>query len=67
MSDPKGEALELILRYGGIDGDHHKQWVLDQVVRTLCVDVSTYNQWVRDYCDGEDGPETYSWNTGIAP
>jgi len=29
------EALDLILEYGGIDGGHHKQWVLDQVVRTL--------------------------------
>lgn len=26
-----------------------------------------YRQFVRDYMDGEDGPETYTWNTGIAP
>jgi hypothetical protein len=29
------KALELIVRYGGIDGDHHKAWVLDQVCRIL--------------------------------
>lgn len=28
-------ALEIIHTLGGIDGGHHKQWVLDQVVRTL--------------------------------
>lgn len=31
----KDWALEYISRYGGIDGAHHKQWVLDQVVRIL--------------------------------
>ena len=29
------EALDIIGSYGGYDGEHHKQWVLDQVVRTL--------------------------------
>lgn len=28
-------ALLYILRYGGIDEAHHKDWVLDQVVRIL--------------------------------
>lgn len=28
-------ALEYINSYGGIDGGHHKMWVLDQVVRAL--------------------------------
>lgn len=28
-------ALEYIGRYGGIDGDHHKTWVLDQAARIL--------------------------------
>lgn len=26
-----------------------------------------YNQWVREMCDGEDGPHTYSYDKGIAP
>lgn len=66
MTEPKvTQALFLIDRYGGIDGDHHKQWVLDQVVRVLAGD--KYEHWVRLHCEGEDGPETYSWDTGIAP
>lgn len=28
-------AMSFISRYGQIDGDHHKAWVLDQVVRCL--------------------------------
>ena len=31
----KDWALFRICQYGGIDGDHHKDWVLDQVVRIL--------------------------------
>ncbi len=31
----KDWALEYIERYGQIDGDHHKLWVLDQVTRIL--------------------------------
>lgn len=26
-------ALYFIERYGGIDGEHHKQWLLDQIAR----------------------------------
>ncbi len=58
-------ALKLIERYGGIDGDHHKTWVIDQVARIL-TDVA-YEEWVKDMCDGEDGPESYTWEPGIAP
>src|SRR5437762_5985689 len=28
-------ALHLIESYGGIDGEHHKQWLIDQVARLL--------------------------------
>jgi hypothetical protein len=28
-------ALELAMRYGGIDGDHHQKWLVDQMVRAL--------------------------------
>ena len=53
--------------YGQFDGSHHKTWVIDQMVRALHDTEDDYNQWVADYCDGEDGPETYEWDTGIAP
>lgn len=58
-------AIDLIVQYGGIDGAHHKDWVMDQVVRVLAGD--QYEQIVKDACDGEDGPNTYSWEIGIAP
>lgn len=32
---PQDWALNYIGRYGGIDGAHHKDWVLDQVARIL--------------------------------
>lgn len=32
---PQKGALLFIEMYGGIDGDHHKDWVLDQVARIL--------------------------------
>ena len=28
-------AMVFIGKYGGFDGDHHKQWVIDQVARIL--------------------------------
>jgi hypothetical protein len=47
-------ALRVIHRYGGIDGAHHKQWVLDQTVRALAG--AAYDEWVRRHNDGDDGP-----------
>lgn len=58
-------ALEIALRYGGIDGDHHRAWTIDQMVRALTGD--DYAHWVAASKSGEDGPETYDWNEGIAP
>lgn len=58
-------ALKQIEQYGGIDGGHHKMWVIDQVARVLTGD--GYQQWVMEMKAGEDGPETYSWDEGIAP
>lgn len=65
MSDSREQVLDLIIQYGGIDGGHHKKWLLDQIVRTLTGD--GYESWVKEYQDGEDGPETYEWDEGIAP
>jgi len=59
------EALVLIFLYGGIDGEHHKTWVIDQVVRALTGE--GYAAWVAEAKNGKDGPETYDWDEGIAP
>lgn len=64
-TDPVGMALEIAVRWGGIDGDHHKAWVIDQMVRALAGD--GYEALVADAKNGEDGPETYEWGVGIAP
>ena len=89
MKERIKKALEVAVEYGGIDGDHHKAWVIDQMVRELtgCPTVQEegtdahgkkytydalgeseeYQELVRTARKGEDGPETYDWETGIAP
>ena len=89
IEDPIKRALAYAIHYGGIDGDHHKAWVIDQMVRALtnCPIVDKekldcnrkpytfkaqsesdeYKQFVADAKAGEDGPDTYDWNVGIAP
>jgi len=58
-------AITIAEDYGGIDGGHHKTWVIDQMVRILLGE--KYETFVKEYCDGEDGPNTYEWEEGIAP
>ncbi len=60
-----GKALGIANRYGGIDGAHHKQWGIDQMVRVLTG--KSYELWVALHKGGEDGPNTYDWDEGIAP
>ncbi len=50
------KALDLIEQYGDIDGAHHKQWLIDQIVQCLTDD---YGSWVSEY--------GHTWDTGIAP
>lgn len=35
MSSRIAKALDIANCYGGIDGEHHKTWVIDQMVRAL--------------------------------
>jgi hypothetical protein len=51
MSEDKTirKALEIIVQYGDIEGSHHKQWVLDQVVRTLCRTEEVYEKWLQNF------------------
>ena len=52
-------AVEIIGAFGGHDGGHHKQWVLDQVLRALLTP-EQYETWVNRI----DGRE---WDQGIPP
>lgn len=65
MRDRLQTAIDLAVRYGGIDGVHHKAWVIDQMMRALAGD--EYSRIVAEACAGENGPETYTWDVGIAP
>ena len=58
-------AVALAVKYGGIDGDHHRAWTIDQMVRALTA--NQYADVVAEAKAGEDGPETYEWDEGIAP
>lgn len=69
-----GNALRIASEDSQTDGAHHKAWAIDQMVRALLgqrpgYDEPTeeYRAWVREYCRGEDGPDTYEWDEGIAP
>ena len=61
LAQQKDDALSLLHRYGGIDGGHHKEWLLDQVLRALTGD--QYENWVHDWSEGGE----YEWPEGIAP
>lgn len=82
-------VLDRLMCSGGVDGEHHKAWVIDQVVRILtnckeeqvtAVDCNgsrygytrlgeskEYKQWIKEYKDGEDGPDSCHWDIGIPP
>jgi hypothetical protein len=64
-NDKIRQAIRIAVEYGGIDGAHHKAWVIDQMVEVLAG--SLYDAVVADACNGEDGPHTYSWDRGIPP
>jgi hypothetical protein len=59
------EALAIAMDWGFYEGGHHKAWTIDQMVRVLAGD--NYEQLIKEECDGEDGPNTYEWDEGIAP
>lgn len=63
--DDMNNAVMIAWEYGGVDGVHHKAWVIDQMVRALTG--SRYEEFVELACEGEDGPETYEWDCGIEP
>jgi hypothetical protein len=62
---PKGErineALVIALKHGNTDGAHHKQWVIDQMVRALTG--AGYIKFVEDTLIKVHG----EWDEGIAP
>jgi hypothetical protein len=60
-------ALDIAWSYAQIDGDWHKMWVIDQMVRVLCGDNESYEKWVAAYEAPITEDDYYVWNCGIAP
>lgn len=58
-------AIAFAVQHGVVVGDHHKAWVIDQMVRILAGD--KYEHIVKEAKDGEDGPDTYDWDEGLSP
>ena len=54
------EAVEVADDFGGTDGEHHKMWVIDQMVRFLLRTPEAYDAFVKNR--GE-----YGWDEGITP
>lgn len=59
------EAIQIAVRHGGHDGAHHKAWVIDSMVRALAP--ALYPHIIAEAKAGSEGPETYTWDEGIAP
>ena len=53
-------ALDVAFQYGQIDGDHHKAWVIDQMVREITGDA--YSDWIAAAVS--DG---HTWDAGVPP
>jgi len=56
------KAIKIAERFGMIDGAHHKQWVIDQMLRELLGE--RYEAWVAEM---NSDPEYRPWDVGIAP
>lgn len=61
------KALGLAWQYGQIDGNHHKMWVIDQMVRVLCGSEKEYKKWIDKYERPLKDGDYYSWDKGINP
>ena len=61
------KALDIAWTYGQTDGDHHKMWVIDQMVRALCGSEEKYKKWVNEYTEPLEDGDYYKWDCGINP
>lgn len=54
---------DLIIEYATIDGEWHKQWVIDQILRVISG--VNYQSWIDSYFTDVDG--VVFWDAGIEP
>jgi hypothetical protein len=57
-------AARVATRFGMIPGEHHKQWVIDQMLHAVLGD--KYQEWLIRM-NSIPGYEDEPWDTGIAP
>ena len=55
------EAINIAVRYGGFDGEQHKTWVIDQMVRALS---GEQYERIVNHATGDDPT---LWDVGTAP
>ena len=60
------DAVKLAFRYGGIDGSHHKQWLINKILETLLTE-DEYSNFIKIFNSDEDGENMYEWDEGVAP
>ncbi len=63
-------ALEILFRWSQIDGAHHKDYAIDQILRALTGTEENYEEFVKDFQGEYDEYEDeydYPWSKGIAP
>lgn len=59
-------ALDIAAEYGQTDGEHHKAWVIDRMVRALTG--PDYDRWVSEWEEPEDPDDWRSdWDEGTPP
>lgn len=58
------DAIEVVEQFGCVDGDSHKKWVIDQMVRKLLGE--QYNEWRESWIE-EDGEYYDSYEEGTPP
>jgi hypothetical protein len=54
-------VMDFLWEVGQVEGDHHKAYVIDNVVRLLLA--KGYDEWVKHY---EDQGQNV-WDIGVAP
>lgn len=63
FADARNRAVATASMFGMIGGEHHKQWVIDQMVRSLLGE-KDYDEWVQHM---NADPDYEPWDTGTAP
>jgi hypothetical protein len=56
------KVIKITLQYGMIDGEHHKQWLLDQILR-ICLE-EFYDKEIEKFNADKNYKE---WDVGIPP